>query len=377
MWELYRRLTSEVVVAAGACPGDEPFDAATTDLEIRRLDLDFGSWGLLSTSSIEYIAAWRRTLDLVRHRRVTQVHCAKALPEGLLAYALQSTAGLSFWCFAHGEELRLASTSRELRLLTRKVLHGADRVIANSAFTRSVLIDEWLLPASRVSVMSPGVDTTRFTPGATSLTRRAQLGWTGKRVLLTVGTLQKRKGQDTVIRALPKIRAAHPDVLYAIAGTAVEREYLMRLAAEAGVADAVQFRDAPGEMELVDCYQECELFVMPNRQIGWDVEGFGIVLLEAQACGKPVIAGRSGGTGDAVDDGVTGCLVNGDSIVDVAAAVIRLLGNPDAAARMGRCGRERAVAQFDWARLADRFSHALLEIGVVPDSRNVQEVSAR
>jgi phosphatidylinositol alpha-1,6-mannosyltransferase len=375
MWELYRRLPCEVVVAAGACSGDEAFDAAT-DLEIRRLNLDFGSWGLLSTSSIEYLVAWRRTLDLVRHHQVAQVHCAKALPEGLLAYALKSSAGLPFWCYAHGEELRLASTSRELRLLTRMVLHAADRVIANSAFTHSVLVDEWHLPASRVTVMSPGVDTTRFTPDAPSPRLRAPGVLMAKRVILTVGTMQKRKGQDTVIRALPKIRAAHPDVLYVIAGPGMEREYLAQLAAEMGVADAVQLRDAPDEMELVDCYRHCELFVMPNRQIGWDVEGCGIVLLEAQACGKPVVAGRSGGTADAVDDGVTGYLVNGESVDDVAAAVIRLLEDPDAAGRMGRCGRERAVAHFDWAQLADRFSHALLETAVTSGSREVQEVSA-
>lgn len=375
MWELYRRLTREVVVAAGACPGDRAFDAGTA-LQIERLNLDFGNWGLLSSSSIEYIAAWRQALSMVRGRGITQLHCAKALPEGLLAYALKSSAGLPYWCFAHGEELRLAATSRELRLLTRKVLHAADRVVANSTFTQSMLLDEWKLPAARVAVMSPGVDTTRFIPGAANPAVRAQLGWTGKRVLLTVGTMQKRKGQDTVIRALPRIRAEHPGVLYVIAGPGLERDYLAQLAADLGVAEAVQFRDAPDETELVDCYQQCDLFVMPNRQIGWDVEGFGIVLLEAQACGKPVIAGRSGGTSDAVEDGVTGYLVNGESTDDVAAAVIRLLDDPDAAARMGRNGRERAVARFDWTQLADRFSHALLEPGAGADARGFQEVSA-
>jgi phosphatidylinositol alpha-1,6-mannosyltransferase len=376
MWELYRRLTRDVAVAAGNCPGDQAFDRQA-GLPIERLQLDLRSWGLLSSSLSDYLTAFRRVRSLVRGHGATQVHCAKALPEGLLALALKKRDRLPFWCYAHGEELRLASTSRELRVLTRAVLRQADQVVANSTFTQSVLLEEWGLTPERVMVMPPGVDTSRFTPALTNPDVRARLGWTGKRVLLTIGTMQKRKGQDMVIRALAQVRASYPDVLYAVAGHGVERDSLARLASELHVDDIVQFRESPAEDELVDLYRECELFVMPNRQVGWDVEGFGIVLLEAQACGKPVIAGNSGGTVDAVEQGATGYLVNGNSSADVAAAVTRLLDQTELAAAMGARGRRRAVERFDWTRLADQVTQRLSHgAGVSAGSRDLQRAAA-
>jgi phosphatidylinositol alpha-1,6-mannosyltransferase len=376
MWELYRRLTCEVAVAAGGCPGDQAFDAQAA-LPIDRLQLDFRSWGLLSSSLTQYVTTFRRVRSLTRRHGATQVHCAKALPEGLLALALKRRDRLPFWCYAHGEELRLASTSRELRVLTRAVLRQADHVVANSAFTQSVLLEEWGLTPERVMVMPPGVDTSRFTPAAENPEVRARLGWTGKRVLLTVGTMQKRKGQDMVIRALAQVRASCPNVLYALAGPGLERDSLARLAGELHVDDIVQFRDSPGEEELVNLYQECELFVMPNRRIGWDVEGFGIVLLEAQACGKPVIAGNSGGTIDAVEQGATGYLVNGDSPAEIAAAVTRLLDQTELAAGMGTRGRRRAVERFDWSQLAGRVTERLShEAGMSQGSHDLQRAAA-
>src|SRR4029453_2663396 len=125
---------------------------------------------------------------------------------------------------------------------------------------------------------------------------RKELGRTGRQVVLTVGALQKRKGQDMMIRALPAIRRRCPDVLYAMIGEGWERPYLDKLVADHGVGDLVQFRGTPTDDEMIRCYQQCDLFALPNRQVGWDLEGFGIVLIEAQACGKPVVAGTSGGT---------------------------------------------------------------------------------
>src|SRR5262249_56405909 len=137
-----------------------------------------------------------------------------------------------------------------------------------------------------VTVRHPGVDTGGFVPAPPDPAARARLGWHGRRVILTVGALQKRKGQDMLIRALPAIRARCPEVLYAVAGEGWERPYLEALVDELGVRGAVQFRGIPEDDDLIRCYQQCDLFALPNRRIGWDFEGFGIVLLEAQACGK-------------------------------------------------------------------------------------------
>jgi phosphatidyl-myo-inositol dimannoside synthase len=355
MWELYSRLDRfDVVVAAGGCEAAAGFDARA-DLRIERLPLDFASWGLLSPrAAVQYLQGFRRIDRLVTAHHPAQIHCAKALPEGLFGLALRRRRGLPYVCYTHGEELRLAATSRELRLLTRRVLHGAHQVIANSRFTRQLLLDEWGVTAPAVTVLTPGVDTQAFVPAAQDARIRARLGWHDRPVILTVGTLQKRKGQDTLIAALPAIQRAHPEVLYAMAGPGLERGYLEALARQHGVADAVQFRGDTDEAELIDCYQQCDLFALPNRQIGWDVEGFGIVLVEAQSCGKPVIAGRSGGTADTLVTGCTGEFVDEDSPDAVARAVARLLGDRPLAARMGAAARAWAVEQFDWRHLAER-----------------------
>jgi phosphatidyl-myo-inositol dimannoside synthase len=154
-----------------------------------------------------------------------------------------------------------------------------------------------------------------------------------------------------MIRALPQIRAACPDVLYVIAGEGWEKPYLEHLVEEMRVGSAVQFLDMPSDQTLIECYQHCDLFALPNRQVGWDIEGFGIVLLEAQACGRPVLAGRSGGTAETFDPGVTGELVACETPDPLAATVIGLLQNEERARAMGRRARDFVVSRFDWTVL--------------------------
>jgi phosphatidylinositol alpha-1,6-mannosyltransferase len=353
LWELYRHLpAADVRVVAGAVDGDADFDR-TAELPISRLPLDFASWGLGSVrSALEYARAFVRVRSFATRIGPDVIHCGKALPEGLIAAAVGAVRRTPFVVFVHGEEITLAAESRELNRLTRSVLKRASGIVANSESTKQLLVQSGIATPQRVVVIHPGVDTTRFTPAPSSAATRARLGWTDRRVVLTVGALQKRKGQDMLIRALPAIRARVTNVLYAIAGEGWERAYLENLAREHGVDDVVQFRGAPAFAELVECYQQCDLFALPNRQVGWDFEGFGIVLLEAQACGRPVIAGRSGGTAETMELGATGELVDCQTPDALAEAVIRLLETPDRLAAMGKRAREWTVARFDWAVLA-------------------------
>jgi phosphatidylinositol alpha-1,6-mannosyltransferase len=355
LFELYRRLPQlDVTVLAGIAPGAETFDTASP-LRTIRLHTAFPSWGLLGLGGGRaYASALRQVVRTARSHRAAVLHCGKCLPEGLLAMAARPLAGTAFWCYAHGEELTLSRTSRELRALTRLVLRRAHRVIANSQHTRGLLLDQWGLPADRVVVLTPGVDTNRFRPGPADATIRRRLGWTGRRVILTVGALQKRKGQDMLIRALPRIRRECPDVLYAMAGEGWERDALERLASDLGVRDGVHFVGIAGEDELVELYQQCDLFALPNRAVGWDIEGFGIVLLEAQACGRPVVAGASGGAPETLIPGVTGELVVGDDPAALAETCSALLRDPDRRQRLGEAGRGWVVSRFDWAPLAEQ-----------------------
>lgn len=348
LWELYRRLQHATVhVAAGATPGDDAFDRSTS-LPISRLSLDFSTWGIMGRGIPQYGRALVRLHRVARQSKPTAIHAAKALPEGLLGWLLSKWIGVPMACYVHGEELTLAGTSRELRLLTQVVLRSANLLVANSQHSRDILEREWKVNPTRISVMHPGVDTTRFVPAPLDQARRASLGWSDRRVILTVGALQKRKGQDMLIRALPAIRAACADVLYAIAGEGWERAGLEQLAADCGVCDIVQFCGAPSDDTLVTYYQQCDLFVLPNRRVGWDLEGFGIVALEAQACGKAVVVGDSGGAPETIQPGVTGEIVNAETPDRLAQVVIALLDDPPRRAAMGQRGRDWSVTRFDW-----------------------------
>ncbi|HEY8505646.1 MAG TPA: glycosyltransferase family 4 protein [Gemmataceae bacterium] len=352
-WEVYRRLPrAEYRIAAGEDPRQAAFDR-THDLNVFRMPLALPAWGLKSWAGLRgYYRALRRLRPLVRGHGVERVHAARCLPEGFMAWCLKRWFGVPYLCYVHGEEITCTSASRELRWLARRVVAGADFLIANSRNTAGIAQELWKARPGRVRVLHPGVDTSRFTPAPPDPAARAALGWSGRRVVLTVGRLQRRKGHDQMIRALPAVAKAVPEVLYAIVGGGEEEPYLRRLAAEMGVADRVQFLGEPDDAGLVRCYRQCDLFVLPNRQEGMDIEGFGIVLLEAQACGKPVVAGASGGTAEAVGGPETGLLVDCTSAGALAATVAGLLGDPERLARMGEAARRRVVERFDWGPLS-------------------------
>jgi phosphatidylinositol alpha-1,6-mannosyltransferase len=360
-WELYRRLSgADVTVVAGPAAGSDEFDRSSP-LRIERLENRPGTWGVLNPRSAAWqVSAARRIRRLIDSRRPVAIHCGKVLPEGVSALVARVPRALPIWCFAHGEELTLAETSRELRFLTRFVLRRAAKIIANSQNTRALLLERWRVPEDRVIVLTPGVDATRFVPAEPDLAVRRRLGWHGRRVILTVGALQKRKGQDMLIRALPSIRRQCPDVLYAIAGEGWERRYLEELAAEQSVSDAVQFVGTPDERELLLGYQQCDLFALPNRQVGWDFEGFGIALVEAQACARPVVTGTSGGTVETIIPNETGLSVPCETPEALAEACVALLDDAPRRAAMGARGRAWVLERFDWAVLARAASAAFL-----------------
>lgn len=355
LWEVYRRFPrEEAVVAAGACPRAEEFDR-THDLRVVRVPLTLRTWGIAGVrASLDYWKAFRRVRRLVRSHQVEQVHCGGCLPEGWIAWLMRKLGGPRYAVYVHGEELPLGAASRELGWMMRRVLRGADFVVANSRNTAGMLRSGWPVRPERLHVLHPGVDAGVFVPAEPSEPVRRELGWQGRTVILTVGRLQKRKGQDMLIRALPRIAAAAPDVLYAIAGDGEERGRLEALAAEVGVADRVQFLGEVTDELLIKCYQQCDLFVLPNRTDDGDFEGFGMVLLEAQACGKAVVAGASGGTAETMDVGRTGYVVPCDSPEPVADLLCELLLDRERRERMGTSAREWVLSRFDWPALVEQ-----------------------
>ncbi len=203
--------------------------------------------------------------------------------------------------------------------------------------------------------MSNGVDISRFVPRqrATVLTARYGLEW--RRVLLTVGRLCPRKGMDRVIESLPAILRHIPDLAYVIVGHGAYRPALEALARELGVQEHVIFAGAVPDEELVGHYALGDVFIMANREMpdGY-TEGFGLVFLEANACGLPAIAGRAGGSPDAVIDMVNGLLVNGEDQADIAQAVVRLFGDDALRSRL-RAGGAELVRAATWEARVQQF----------------------
>ena len=213
----------------------------------------------------------------------------------------------------------------------------------------------------RLERLPPGVDTDQFNPEVDGRAVRRRYGLLDRPTVVCVSRLVPRKGQDTLIRALPAIAAKVPDVALLIVGGGGDLPRLQRLAATIGVGDDVVFAGAAPADELAAHYAAGDVFAMPcrTRHRGLDVEGLGIVYLEASAVGLPVVAGASGGAPDAVLAGETGHVVDGRSVPAVADPLIDLLTDPEKARRMGRRGRDWVQSEWRWDTLAARLSGLL------------------
>lgn len=260
---------------------------------------------------------------------------------------------LPFDTFCHGMDLLEPARSMRYRMLLKRTLGRASRVLVNSRFTGDLAIRLGKAPSNRITVVHPTVDAEHFLPAADK---------TPGRILLSVGRLVERKGFDQVIRALPEIVRRFPDVSYRCVGEGEDRQRLQDLAGALGVASHVELVGAVSESELIRHYQSSDIFIMPARAIKdtGSVEGFGIVYLEAAACGLPAIGGRSGGVSDALEDGVTGYLVAPDSPEEILNRTVGLLDNIEVRHKMGQAARERARRLFHEGRIAEIYLDAVL-----------------
>lgn len=256
----------------------------------------------------------------------------------------------------HGEDIpdiRLRSNR-----LRRRLFNRADFFICNSTFTRQRLA-RFCAPAVPVFVAYPGVEERFFAyADGGSLRNRFRVG--NRRVILSVGRLDPRKGHALVIEALPRIIVRFPDILYLIGGRGEGQDALREKVAALELQDHVIFCGAIPDGEIVAFHQLAHVFVMPNRVLtDGDTEGFGIVFLEAGACGKPVIGGACGGALDAVENGASGYLVDPHDTGALAEKILLLLSRRDEAERMGEYGRHRAACAFRWPVLGAKLEQFL------------------
>lgn len=252
--------------------------------------------------------------------------------------------------YTHGEEVVQAAYNRLARL-RGPALRASDMVIAVSSFTRDRLAGDFGVAPDRIRLVTNGVDLDRFSPGTgTGMAEPYILG---------VGRLIERKGFDRLIEAFATIADEFPAYSLRIAGKGPEEKNLAALAERLGPDGRIELLGGVGDAELLDLYRRCTLFAMPNRTLpDGDTEGFGLIFLEANACGKPVIGGRAGGAVDAVIDGETGLLVDGADVAAIADALRRLLGDEALRARLARGGLAHA-RRLGWDHTAGLFLEAM------------------
>ncbi|MFG2646490.1 glycosyltransferase family 4 protein [Streptomyces sp. NPDC048436] len=302
-----------------------------------------------------------RAVSLLREHGCESVWFGAAAPLGLMAPALRKAGARRLVATTHGHEAGWAQLPAARQLL-RRIGDSTDTITYLGEYTRS-RIAAALTPeaAGRMVQLPPGVDEKTFHPGSGGDAVRARLGLSDRPVVVCVSRLVPRKGQDTLILAMPRILAGAPEAVLLIVGGGPYEKELRKLAAETGVSDSVRFTGAVPWAELPAHYGAGDVFAMPcrTRRGGLDVEGLGIVYLEASATGLPVVAGDSGGAPDAVLDGETGWVVRGGSPEDAADRIVTLLGDAELRARMGERGREWVEERWRWDLLAERLRELL------------------
>ncbi|GJQ57860.1 MAG: glycosyltransferase family 4 protein [Candidatus Scalindua sp. AMX11] len=351
-FEVYSRLSrKDYIICAGNDEEADAFDSGS-DVNIIRLPLSLSDWGVINPKCMfAYLRLFLRILIIIRREGVEAIHCGRSLPEGLLGWLVWKFTKIPFLCYVHGEELATFQKSRELVWLSRKVFTGATYIIVNSRNTKRLLTDYLPTIEKKIQILHPGVNVNYFKPVSANKTIRSELGWKNRLVILTVGRLQRRKGHDVAILSLKAVKNTFPNVLYAIAGAGEEREPLEHLVNEDGLNENVQFLGEIDDETLLKCYQQCDLFLLANREVDGDIEGFGMVLVEAQSCGKPVIAGDSGGTIETMIPGKSGLIIDCRESTRLATALNQLLDESDTRKSMGRNAVKWVNENFDWNSL--------------------------
>jgi phosphatidylinositol alpha-1,6-mannosyltransferase len=350
VFELASRLPADqLAVYCSDYPGAAAFDAAL-NFPVRRHRTSM----LVPTPS-----ARRRVTEMAADLGVNSVWFGAAAPLGLLAGSLRGVGVRRLVATTHGHEVGWAMVPGARQLL-RRIGEQVDVVTYLGEYTRRRLAAA-LGPRATLARLTPGVDVDVFQPGVDGAAVRARYGLTGRPVIVCVSRLVPRKGQDALIRALPAIRDRVPGAALLVVGRGPYEKELRRLADRVGVAADVVITGGVDHAELPAHFAAGEVFAMPcrTRRFGMDVEGLGIVFLEASATGLPVVAGDSGGAPDAVRDGETGVVLDGRDVGAIATEVSALLSDPARATAMGLAGRRWVERDWQWDSLADRLAELL------------------
>ena len=349
---LAHRPPESVVVLASDFPGSAAHDAALPYPVVRR------PTGMLLPTR----ATARAAVDLAGRYGCDSAFFGAAAPLGLLAPALRSAGVRHLVGATHGHETGWVALPGSRQMMQR-IAHDLDVLTFISEYTRGRL-EPALGSRTRLAQLSPGVDVERFTPAVDGTSVRRRYGLGEAPVVVCVSRLVARKGQDVLVAGWARVLARHPDARLLLVGGGPAEASLRRAVAARGLGPSVVLTGPVPPGELPAYYAAGDVFAMPcrTRRGGLDVEGLGMVFLEAAACGRPVVAGTSGGAPETVREGVTGHVVDPRSPDAVAATVADLLDDPAGAREMGAAGRAWVEQRWSWTTIAAGFAE-LLEPG--------------
>jgi phosphatidyl-myo-inositol dimannoside synthase len=343
----------EVVVHTARQPADVAFDATLPFPVVRDP----------SKLMVPTRAITKRSIAIARDMDCESVWFGAAAPLGLMAHKLKSRAGVRRTvATTHGHEVWWASTPGT-RAMLRRIGDSNDVLTYLGTYTRHRIAKALSAKAgARMVQLTPGVDDQAFHPGVDGSAVREVYGLGDRPVVVCVSRLVARKGQDMLIRSLPLIHRRVSDAAVLIVGDGPQRGDLEKLVDELGLRRDVVFTGAKAWVDTPAYFAAGNVFCMPTRtrKAGFEIEGLGIVYLEASACGLPVVAGDSGGAPDAVQDGVTGYVVNGRAAEEIAERVSALLLDRELAREMGEWGRRWVEQRWRWDDLADQLRALLL-----------------
>jgi phosphatidylinositol alpha-1,6-mannosyltransferase len=346
---LARRPPGSLVVLASDHPGAAEHDAGVAYPVVRA-----PTSMLLPTP-----AAARAAAKLAREHGCRTAFFGAAAPLGLLAPALRRAGVQRLVGATHGHETGWVALPGA-RSMMRRIAGGLDVLTYISEYTHSRLAPA-LADRVELAQLSPGVDVEAFTPRVDGAAVRARYGLGNAPVVACVSRLVPRKGQDVLVAAWPQVLARHPAARLLLVGGGPSEEALRRQVTARGLGGAVVLTGGVPAPELPGHYAAGDVFAMPcrTRRGGLDVEGLGMVYLEAAACGKPVVAGTSGGAPETVQEGVTGHVVDPRSPAAVAGVLSGLLDDPARARAMGAAGRRWVEERWSWTSIAATFDELL------------------
>jgi phosphatidylinositol alpha-1,6-mannosyltransferase len=355
--ELAERLAGygkKIVAIGPVSAGDEEYDKKQNFIVIRTLWYELGY--------LRFIPLLFASIYAVTRYRIKLILAMNIAYGGIISYFLFRPFGIKYILWAYGYEFCKFQINFFLHNLYKKIYLNAEKIFSISHFVKDRLI-QFGIPEERIGLIFPGTSPEKYFPAEVPLEFKKNYGLENRKIILSVSRLIERKGFDMVIRSVPVLLKKFPNLVYLVVGNGPLRQPWEALVSELNLNSSVRFLGRISNEELFYLYNACDIFIMPSREIEekGDVEGFGIVYLEANACGKPVIGGRSGGCGEAILDGQTGILVDPLSVEEVVHAIDRLLSEPALARTLGENGRQRVLKELNWDNYVKKFLQEILK----------------